>query len=201
MHLLCRLRAILEHLADTYPLPSGLQDLRPSFTIIKDTFAMRIRLVHPDTFTGDALSVMFEDSFYLVDAFQHNDLITGIDEDAAAYISLPASLFEGLNLGTDEARLVYGVYLKDTLFMRRSNYVEEQELVNEVGGIVMSGRISSGVQVSNLEEQVQLSFAKNPVSFNKPLAMLNVASHSSTSVSVCPEWHQHTVLLLGSVTR
>ena len=155
---------MLEHLADTYPLPSGLQDLRPSFTITRDTFAMRIHLVHPDTFTGDALSVMFQDSFYLVDAFQQNDLVTGIDEDAAAYISLPTSLFEGLNLGTDEARLVYDVYLKDTLFMRRSNYVEEQALVNEVGGIVMSGRISSGVQVSNLEEQVQLSFAKNPVS-------------------------------------
>ena len=155
---------MLERMADTYPFPSGVQDLSPSFTITRDMYAIQIHLVHPDTFTGDALSVMFRDSFYLVDALQPDDLFMGIDENAAAYISLPASLFEGLNVSIDEARIVYNVYLKDTLFMRRSNYVEEQELVNEVGAIVMSGRISSGVQVSNLEEQVQLSFAKNPVS-------------------------------------
>ena len=162
----CRLREMLENLADNYPLPSGLQDLRPSFTIIRDTFAIMIRLVHPDTFTGDTLSIMLGDNFDSVDAFRHENLITGINEDATAYISLPSGLFEGLNLGIDEVRLVYDIYLKDTLFMRRSNYVEEQELTNEVGSIVTSGRISSGVQVSNLEEKVELSFTKNPVSLN-----------------------------------
>ena len=155
----------MEHLADNYPLPSGLQGLNPSFVIIRDTFAILIRLVHPDTFTGDTLSIMLGDDFDLVDAFQHGNLITGLVEDATAYIRLPSGLFEGLNLGTNEVRLVYDIYLKDTLFTRRSSFVENQSLTDEVGSIVASGRISS-VEVSNLREPVELSFTKNPVSLH-----------------------------------
>lgn len=150
--------AALNRLADGYPLPND----DSTRIILQDTFAIVITQVNVSSFTGQALSALLGSSFDFRGISRENIAFTAA-ADATASISLPETLFDGLALS--EAKLVYGIFLTSGLFLRREEYLQQNDLVNNtLGSIVIAAHIAGGIRISSLEQPVELMFLKDPVS-------------------------------------
>ena len=156
----CRLLAVLEQLADTYPLAVGTS----SEIILRKNFGIVIVPVDPEAFSGQALSALLGSQFDF-SGIGSEDIVFETIEGATASIVLPPTLFDGLDVGND-VRIVCNIYVNDRLFLRRQDYLEENKLTNnKLESIIISARIADNITVSSLEDPVQVTFLKNPVSY------------------------------------
>ena len=152
--------AALERLASEYPASEDGETV----LILRNTFSYAIRPANVKTFSGQALSALLGSSSDFTDTTANN-IVLEATEGATASISLPETLFDGLNITSNETTIVYSIFLNEALFLRRQEYIEENNLTtNTPGGLVVGAFIPDNVTVTELDDPVQLTFLKNPVS-------------------------------------
>lgn len=153
-----RLIAALNWLVDSLPA----SNLDNPEIITFDTYGIIIySSVTPSSFSGHTVAALLGESFQFTD-FTTDDIIvggSGYSETPTAEIQTTSSLFSGLNV-TAPAKVIYNVFLNDTLFTRRQTQPN-------VTSIVVAARIA-GLGASNLASPVQTVFLKNmTVRFSK----------------------------------
>ena len=158
LFLFLRIRSMLDQLADTYPLT------RNPTIIARDTFAIVIYSgVNPASFAGQTVTALMGNTFQFR-GFTIENIGQQALNEATGSITLPRTLFNGRNL-VRPVKLVFNMYLTESLFVRRQQYLmQTNRTYNRLGSIVMAARISGGVRISGLEQPVQQSYYKNPVS-------------------------------------
>ena len=156
--LFLRIRSMLDQLADAYPLT------RNPTIIARDTFAIVIYSgVNPASFAGQTVTALMGNTFQFR-GFTIENIGQQALNEATGSITLPRTLFNGRNL-VRPVKLVFNMYLTESLFVRRQQYLmQTNRTYNRLGSIVMAARISGGVRISGLEQPVQQSYYKNPVS-------------------------------------
>ena len=139
-----------------------------SEVILRRTFAIAIVTADNSTgtFSDQTLSVLLGSSFNFQD-IETDNVVLGSASGATASIRVPGSFSNGLSLG-GQARLVCSVYVSRGLFLRRQPYLEERGLrYKRVGSIIISANLAgSDMQVPDLQDPVQLTFLKDPVSLH-----------------------------------
>ena len=139
-----------------------------SEVILRRTFAVAIVTADnaTGTFSDQTLSVLLGSSFNFQD-IETDNVVLGSASGATASIRVPGSFSNGLGFG-GQARLVCSVYLNRGLFLRRQPYLEERGLrYRRVGSIIISANLAgSDIQVPDLQDPVQLTFLKDPVSLH-----------------------------------
>ena len=150
-----RLLAAIDALADGYPSSSNGPDYD-----LHDAFGVIIREVNPTSFSDKILSVHLDD----IPGISTDEISLQSFPGSSASITLPGTLFDGLNLGS-EATIVYYVFLNESLFLRREDYLERQNRTSfQLGSIVLAGHVVGEDRVNNLAQPVTLTFQKNEVS-------------------------------------
>ena len=135
--------------------------------LIRESLAVAVQEVEPDNFLGLTFSADvtngFDDTSSKLDM---NGLsFSSETDDAIASLSLPSSLFNNLNASKNSTRITQSVFLSDSLFLRRdSNF-------SVVGGIILAASVV-GTTLKELDPPIQLSFVKNPVSFEFVMCIL-----------------------------
>ena len=154
-----RLLVILEELADGYPISNE------TVIIAKNMFATAIYPQFNTTvFLGEGFSADLGDTF-IFNRIDKENIGLSASEDATASINLPSTLFNGLTLSNNSAKLVFSFFLNDGLFVRRREYVQNNSLAAiRLGSLVIASHIAGGVDVSSLADPVQTTYITNPVS-------------------------------------
>ena len=140
-----------------------------SEVILRRTFAIAIVTADNSTgmFSDQTLSVLLGSSFNFQD-IETDNVVLGSASGATASIRVPGSFSNGLGFGGQASRLVCNVYVSRGLFLRRQPYLEERGLrYRRVGSIIISANLAgSDMQVYDLQDPVQLTFLKDPVSLH-----------------------------------
>lgn len=155
--LFCRLLAIVDQLADSYPV------MESPTIILRDTFITVIYSdVDPASFAGQTVTALVGSNFEFQSlmiqqvGLEPSDLATGS-------ITIPQTLFNGLSLGS-RIRMVYNMFLNEGLFVRRQQYLEQNNRTySKLASIVMAARVAGGIHISDLHQPVEQSYYKNPV--------------------------------------
>lgn len=152
-----RLLAAIAELGSGYPIAN-----RDAPTVIlKNSFAVVIERVNLSSLSDQTLSAMFGSNFKRI---EYANFSLEQSSAATAAITLPAVLFMRLTV-TNEGRIVYRCFPNDTLFLSRREYVRQTSLTYQrLGSVVISAHVPNVLNASNLDEPVQLTFVKNPVS-------------------------------------
>lgn len=126
--------------------------------LIRNSFAVAVKEVEPDNFTGLSFSADVTNAFDDTNSQLDNNSLSFVESDGAtASFLLPHSLFDSFSSSNNSTRLTQSVFLSDLLFLRR------EENFTEVGGIILATSVV-GNRVTELDPPIQLSFVKNPVS-------------------------------------
>lgn len=155
--LFCRLLAIVDQLVDSYPV------IESPTIILRDTFITVIYSdVDPASFAGQTVTALVGSNFEFQSlmmqqvGLEPSDLATGS-------ITIPQTLFNGLSLGS-RIRMVYNMFLNEGLFVRRQQYLEQNNRTySKLASIVMAARVAGGIHISDLHQPVEQSYYKNPV--------------------------------------
>jgi len=149
---------VIELLANNYPV-LGNDTLT---LILRNTFAVVIRIINTDYPASQNLSIILGNSFNFQGIEELNNInITELSNNATASVSTPESLFAGLPPDT-QAKIVYTFFLDNQLFLRRRIYIQHHGFTyNRIGSLVLSTYVAN---VTTLRQPVQLHFLKNPVS-------------------------------------
>ena len=154
-----RLLAVIAELGSGYPIAN-----RDAPTVIlKNSFAVVIERVNLSSLSDQTLSAMLGSNFNFK-RIEYANFSLEQSSAATAAITLSAVLFMRLT-ATNEGRIVYSCFPNDALFLSRKEYVRQTGLTYQrLGSVVISAHVPNVLNTSNLEEPVQLTFVKNPVS-------------------------------------
>ena len=188
---------------DSYPLPEN-----PPLLLLQDTFATVVDFnLNPQTFSGSFVSFSAGNSSD--SGFTEDDVIMGepaSDSSAGVTsISLSGDLAAVL-MGQQDPRIAFTVYATEGLFLERQEYVSDSNRTALIlGSVVVAARVSGGVTVSDIENVVTLTFAKNQVVRNNYkirllyltvivtsnfLAPPSPKAMENGSISICVFWDQ-----------
>lgn len=161
--LVLRIRSMLDQLADAYPLT------RNPTIIPRDTFAIVMYFgINPASFNGQTVTALMGNTFQF-SGFTNENIGLQASSEATGSITLPRTLFNGRNL-VSPVKLVFNMYLSEGLFVRRQQYLmQTNRTYNRLGSVVMAARVAGRTRVSELEQPVEQSYYKNPVSNGQPL--------------------------------
>ena len=125
--------------------------------ITESLFAVELRLVRPDEFSGSRFSVSFGEEFDF--GPQDQDISSQVFEETSsrptASLSLPADILMASGV-SNATRITRAVFLTDSAFLRRDNNYFE------VGSVVMATEVV-GTNVTGLSSPIELTFLTNPV--------------------------------------
>ena len=180
-----RILDVVGRVVESIPIPENETEV----IIPLRSFAVSVREIEPESFTGLTFSALLGDSF---DFSQNDDSIDAsllvFEEQKTqptASITIPEDIFGSLvtssrNINmTVPRRIVHSIYLTDSLFSRR----EESEF--QVGSIVISAAISGGVKVEGLENPIMIQFIKSPVS----VVLIFIDCHDGSFCTGCCKWN------------
>ena len=195
----CRLLASLEYLADQVPI-----EAQGSSLILRNTFGVALYSINPNAFSGHSFSISLGNGFNFQRVMAEN-IIQGIVPSATSSISIPGTPFMISNT-TSEARIVHSVFLNEALFLRREEYIRNYRLENNKLASIIVGVQADNVIEFALEEPVQVTFLKHPVS--NPLVsdyhILQSNMHYfctlCISLSGCQKCGQCILFFMGPVT-
>ena len=146
----------MDQLADTYPIVDS-----PTM-LLRDTYAMVMFDVDPASFAGHTVTVLKGTDFQF-QGFTMGQIGLEASDQATGSIAVPQTLFNGLNLGS-QVRMVYSMFLTESLFVRRQQYLEQNNFTySRLGSIVMAARVAGGIRITGLQQPVEQSYYKNPV--------------------------------------
>ena len=129
---------------------------------MESTFAAVLHSAIPETFDGQAISVVLGDAFQFNNIGTENIVFKSVS-GATASIAIPETLLMELNV-TSETRIVYSVFLNEGLFLRRKEYLQDNGLEDSrLASVVVGVQIVGGVGTSGLTEPVQVVLLKHPV--------------------------------------
>ena len=128
-------------------------------------------------FPGEGFSADLGKTF----TFNGTKVLLVASDNATASISLPATLLDGLNTRLTP-RLVFSFFLNEGLFVRRREYLQNNNVsAIRLGSIVIASHITGGVRVSNLQDPVRTTFITNPVSGRQLLhSTIFLTSHTGS---------------------
>ena len=146
----------MDQVADAYPVVNS------PIIILRDTFAIVIYDTNPTSFAGQTVTALKGTDFQF-QAFTMEQIGLEPSDQATAAITVPQSLFNGLNPGS-QARMVYNIFLNEGLFVRRQQYLEQSnQTYSRLGSIVISARVAGRAPITDLQQLVEQSYYKNPV--------------------------------------
>lgn len=134
--------------------------------ILLDTYAIVIySQVNPRSFRGHTVAALLGGSFNF-NGFNRNDIVVGnsdYSETPTVEIRTPGSLFNKLDNISNPTRVVYNVFLNDALFSRRNSYLNTNNdgSTGNLSSVIVAARVAGDVEVTNLDDQVWMSFLKN----------------------------------------
>ena len=151
----CFLRILdgLNKVLDSYPLPAI-----PPLVLPQDTFVAVVDFnFNFDTFTGSSTSFhigKISDSVSGSGLLEDDVTITS----SASISSDLASILEGHQY----PRIVFTIFTSEGLFLEREEYITENNRTTLVlGSTVIGAQLSEGLTVSDIEDVITLTFAKN----------------------------------------
>jgi len=147
---------VIELLANNYPVLRN-----DTLTLIlRNTFAVVIRIINTDFPASQNLSIILGNSFKF-QGIEDSNITAEVSNNATASVSTPESLFAGLPPDT-QAKIVYTIFLDSQLFLRRRIYIQHRGFTyNRIGSLMLSTYVAN---VTSLRQPVQIHFLKNPVS-------------------------------------
>ena len=140
-----RLLQSLRRFANTVPIPANSTNNTLAFPL--DNFALLLRDVNPESFSGESLSVNLgpvEEAIRNSSGINEEALVTMMDPLPNATVSakLPESLFDGITTyASPWQRIVYSVFLTNVLFLTLDTNCGD----SAVGSIILGVNVNSSV--------------------------------------------------------
>ena len=157
----CRLLDILTNFTNNLIITNST-----SATFTRKTYALQVNDIDTSSFQGQTLSVdlgSVQEAMSISSSI-HKEAIQTISRSKAyqnktASVQVPASLFRDFGQSSEQQRLSYSVFVRDTLF--QSSDENQSNLI--VGSIIVAVRVNGSTASGNLSTPITVTFQASEV--------------------------------------
>ena len=157
----CRLLDILTNFTNNLIITNST-----SATFTRKTYALQVNDIDTSSFQGQTLSVdlgSVQEAMSISSSI-HKEAIQTISRSKAyqnktASVQVPASLFRDFGQSSEQQRLSYSVFVRDTLFQSS----DENQSNLTVGSIIVAVRVNGSTASGNLSTPITVTFQASEV--------------------------------------